>query len=146
MILSNRDIIDGINKGLFNISPLAGIDPSQAPFNTSAVDLRLDDQLQILKEAPAAIDLRTHKIAPFLTDNSVSVKITEKQPYALERWNFVLGRTIEIVDFTLPAGNFCYSARVEGRSSLARCASLFTSPPQRFMQGGKAELRLKLLI
>ena len=58
MILSNRDIIDGVNKGLFNISPLAGNDPMQAPFNTSAIDLRLDDQLQILKEAWLASPLR----------------------------------------------------------------------------------------
>lgn len=130
MILSNRDIIEGIEKGYFDINPLAGKDPTKAPFNTSAVDLRLGAQIQIPKKAPAAIDLRANQIAPFLAKISDSCTITQEQPYTLKSSSFVLCQTIERVDFTLPAGKFRYCARVEGRSSLARCGVLvhFTAP------------------
>lgn len=130
MILSNRDIVEGIGKGFFAIEPLAGNDPTKEPFNTSAVDLRLGPQIQIPKKAPAAIDLRKEPIAPFLAKISDSCTLTQEQPFTLTPGRFVLGQTIERVDFTLPAGGFRYSARVEGRSSLARCGILvhFTAP------------------
>jgi dCTP deaminase len=130
MILSNRDIIDNIGKGIFNIDPLAGKDPTKAPFNTSAVDLRLNRQIQIPQKNPVALDLRKQGIASFLAKNSNSLIISNEQPYTLAPSGFVLAQTLEKVDFSLVAGNFCFSARVEGKSSLARCGILvhFTAP------------------
>ena len=46
MILSNTEIIQCIEKKLFLIEPLAGNDPTKSPFNTSAVDLRLGDEIR----------------------------------------------------------------------------------------------------
>jgi dCTP deaminase len=114
------------------------------PFNTSAVDLRLGPEILIPKAGPAAFDLRQSGIKDFLTANSEKITITKDQPYSLKRGDFVLGKTMELVDFPLPttpkarrgamkgqkANGVFYSARVEGRSSLARCGILihFTAP------------------
>jgi dCTP deaminase len=130
MILSNRDIIECLDQGLFNIDPLAGKDPTKAPFNTSAVDLRLANQIQIPQGNPVALDLRKQGIAAFLAKISQKITITEDQPYTLKPTDFVLAQTLEKVDFSRAAGNLCFSARVEGKSSLARCGILvhFTAP------------------
>jgi hypothetical protein len=37
MILSNTAILEAMDRGALTIEPLAGIDPSASPFNTSAV-------------------------------------------------------------------------------------------------------------
>ncbi len=54
----------------------------------------------------------------------------DAQPFRLERNQFVLANTIERVDFPLQTDATSYAARVEGRSSLARCGILvhFTAP------------------
>jgi dCTP deaminase len=131
MILSNVQIIEGIKEGLFQIEPLEGLDPTRSPFNTSAVDLRLASQIVVPAcDEPVQLDLRKPGIAKFWASNSKSFKITEEQPYALGPHKFVLAKTVERVAFPLSAGAVCYSARVEGRSSVARCGILihFTAP------------------
>lgn len=130
MILSNTAILENIKQGRFSIENLAGIDPEKPPFNTSAVDLRLSNQLSILKVSPASFDLTKPGLASFLAQNSESETITETRPYALKPGRFILGQTIERVDFPLLDGDCCYSARVEGKSSVARCGVLvhFTAP------------------
>jgi hypothetical protein len=71
MILSNVEILNAIQNGYFDISPLIGKDPSRPPFNTSAVDLRLGSQLSVFnKSVPAAFDLRKGNLANFLHANS----------------------------------------------------------------------------
>ena len=133
MILSNVEIIRCLKNGYFSINDLPGEDPTKAPFNTSAVDLRLGNTVQIPKgESPVQLDLRRSGIAQFWANNSDLITITEDQPYSLKPYKFILGKTYEYVDFPLIAneeGN-CYSARVEGKSSLARCGILvhFTAP------------------
>ena len=131
MILSNVEILKGIRDKQFSISKLAGLDPAKSPFNTSAVDLTLSSEIVIPKfEVPIQLDLRKPGIAKLLAQNSTSVIITECQPYALKHGLLVLGKTNESVSFPLTAGAGCYSARVEGRSSIARCGILvhFTAP------------------
>lgn len=133
MILSNVEIVRCLEQGLFTIEPLSGIDPTQSPFNTSAVDLRLGSELLIPdNHAPVQLDLRKPGIAQFWAQNSKPFTITGKQPYSLAPQEFVLARTMEYVDFPLNPNEdgVCYSARVEGRSSLARCGILvhFTAP------------------
>ncbi len=130
MILSNLEICAAIREKRFLIEPLAGNDPAQSPFNTSAVDLRLSSEIFVPKGGPAAIDLRKGGIAPFLASNSRPINSTEEQPYVLKPRTFVLARTQERVAFPLNSNGVCYSARVEGKSSLARCGILvhFTAP------------------
>lgn len=132
MILSNVEIVRCLDEGLFTIQSLAGRDPTKAPFNTSAVDLRLSSELQIPTAHPHAIDLRMPGIANLLQATSARRTITPDQPYVLSKGTFVLAQTIEKVDFPIheDESTQCYSARVEGKSSLARCGILihFTAP------------------
>jgi len=131
VILSNVAIAEALAAGDFAIEGLAGDDPGQPPFNTSSVDLRLSDQLIVPTEGPpVAMDLRQPGIAAYLTANSRSMTLTAEQPFALEQNQFVLGNTVERVSFPPLDRNVCYAARVEGRSSLARCGILvhFTAP------------------
>ena len=130
MVLSNVEIVKAIKDGLIKVDGIAGMDPSEKPFNTSAVDLRLGSEISIpLDDAPVALDLRKPNIAPYLAKHSRKVEITHEQGYTLKPHQFVLANTVERVDFPIRDGQ-CYSARVEGKSSLARCGILihFTAP------------------
>lgn len=131
MILSNTEILNCIQKGLFSIDPLDGFDPSDKPFNTSAIDLRLGDEVLVPKnKEPIQLDLRKPGIAHFLFQNSDRHKITENTPYSLKKGEFILISTYEKVCFPLNNTGISYSARVEGKSSIARCGVLihFTAP------------------
>jgi dCTP deaminase len=131
MILSNVEIIRCLDTGLFSIEPLAGRDATQSPFNTSAIDLRLGNEILVPDESsPVQLDLRKSGIAQFWAKHSQSHTITEAQPFSLKPRKLVLAKTFERVDFPLNTSGGCFSARVEGRSSLARCGILvhFTAP------------------
>jgi dCTP deaminase len=130
MILSNVEIIRALKGGEIRIDPIAGIDPTRSPFNTTAVDLRLGSRLSRPKHIPAGIDLRKGKIAPFLADNCDHFTTTKDQPFQLAPQQFILGQTLERVAFPIGPDGKCFSARVEGKSSLARCGILvhFTAP------------------
>jgi dCTP deaminase len=133
MILGNIEIVRCIKAKKFSIENLASMDPYGEPFNTSAVDLRLGDEILVPKKrAPIQIDLTDKEgIAKHLKDTSESVVITRTQPYSLEPYTFVLGKTKEVVSFPIIKGaNINYSARVEGKSSAARYGLIvhFTAP------------------
>ena len=65
MILSNGEIISGIHNGYFSIDPLMHEDVSKAPYNTTAIDLRLDSEIRSFRneEQPIVIDLTRPGIA-----------------------------------------------------------------------------------
>lgn len=131
MILSNVEIVRGLKEKLFSISPILGLDPTQAPFNTSAIDLRLADEILVPdSESPIQLDLSRSGIAKFWAKHSKQHKISKEQPFSLKPHEFILAKTLETVDFPINGSEICYSARVEGRSSLARCGILvhFTAP------------------
>lgn len=133
MILSNVDIVACLGAGAFSINPIAGTDPCKPPFNTSAVDLRLSNEIFVPDQnaGPTRLDLTKPGIAKYLQKHGQKHIITSQQPYSLEPNKLVLANTLEKVDFSLNSpGNICYSARVEGKSSLARCGILvhFTAP------------------
>ncbi|MBW1615017.1 MAG: dCTP deaminase [Deltaproteobacteria bacterium] len=145
MILSNTEIIKGVQNKSFSIDPLAGNDPGKAPFNTSAVDLRLGDTIRTLnKDIPAQLDLTKGSIAQFLANNSKLHNLTKEQPFSLEPNKLVLANTYEKVNFPLRNGETCYGARVEGKSSLARCGILihFTAPTIHANFKGKITLEI----
>jgi len=67
----------------------------------------------------------------YLSRSSNSETITVNRPIILQQRQFVLAKTIERVELPIPAaGKTCLAARIEGRSSLARCGLLihFTAP------------------
>jgi dCTP deaminase len=130
MILSNVEILDAINVGAIRIEPLAGRNPSDKPFNTSAVDLRLDPTITVPRKSGGVSYRLDDYDKAFMELNGDSFTITNEQPYSLEPGKFILGRTKEIVDFPIQPGQQVYAARVEGKSSHARRGLLihFTAP------------------
>jgi dCTP deaminase len=131
MILSNIEIVRCLNEKLFSIEGLDSTDPTKSPFNTSAVDLRLGDEILVPDgTSPVQLDLRTSGIAQFWKQHSKSHTISDEQPFSLKPNKLILARTYESVDFPFNQSEISYSARVEGRSSLARCGILvhFTAP------------------
>jgi dCTP deaminase len=133
VVLSNVEIVKALKRGDFEVADLAGLEPSEKPFNASAVDLRLGDEIIIpsSEDLPAALNLTKPGVAKLWAQHSEKLKITNRQPIKLEPGKFVIGNTYEKVNFPLfPKSGQCYSARVEGKSSLARCGLLvhFTAP------------------
>jgi len=131
MILSNLEIQKAIDEGRLKITP----DPQprspeypDCPYNTTAVDLHLGEALAIPKQGPFNYDLRKGGFATFLATNSLHKQLTE-DGYVLEPKKFVLGLTMEKVALPITPGN-TLAARIEGKSSIARCGLLvhFTAP------------------
>jgi dCTP deaminase len=135
VILSNSEIVRCLRAKKFSIGGLANsTDPTAAPFNTSAVDLRLGTEINVPKaDQPVAIDLSEKRgIAGLLRERSDVLQISKVQPYKLKPNTFILANTLETVDFPLCAADCdkSFAARVEGKSSHARCGLLvhFTAP------------------
>jgi len=131
MILSNIEIQKAIDEGRLRITP----DPQprnpespNCPYNTTAVDLHLGVALAIPKEGPFNYDLRKSGFATFLARNCEHKPLTS-DGYVLEPKQFVLGLTMERVALPITFGR-ALAARIEGKSSVARCGLLvhFTAP------------------
>lgn len=101
------------------------------PYQTSSVDLRLGSEVAFFKEGlPLNIDLRRGRFADLFGPNSHSRQIADDQPYSLSPGKLVLAKTLERVELPLVDEAPCLAARVEGKSSYARCGLLvhFTAP------------------
>jgi dCTP deaminase len=90
------------------------------------------------------IDLRRGRFADLFGPNSSSRKITHDQPYSLMPGKLVLANTFERVELPIVPGQPALAARVEGRSSFARCGLLvhFTAPTIHAGFNGKITLEL----
>lgn len=142
MILCNSAIHDALDAGLLIIrpepAPRQSTNTERSPFQTTAVDLRLGDEISYFREGlPINIDLRRGRFESLFSGNSIAERLTEERPFALNPQRMVLGKTREWVELPLPDGSngkehagHCLAARVEGRSSYARCGLLvhFTAP------------------
>lgn len=137
MILSNVSIHEALDKGWLKIEPTP--EPRRkseggpkCPYQTSAVDLRLGSEIAYFKDGlPAHIDLRKGDFNAIFGPNSETRTLTEDQPFVLRPNKLVLGKTLERVSLPLQAeGTPSLAARVEGKSSYARCGLLvhFTAP------------------
>lgn len=134
MILSKAAIQEAMRSGRLTIDPrpepLTPGGEDDCPYQTSAVDLRLGTEVSWFKEGRAfAMDLRRGGFVGTFRDNSETTEITEDQPFVLQPRRFVLGQTMERIALPL-IDDLCLAARVEGRSSYARCGLLvhFTAP------------------
>ncbi len=145
MVLSNAEIVAAIKQNKIAIDGIAGLDPSEKPFNTSAVDLRLGSELSIpIGGAPVVLDLRQPNIAPFLAQYSKPFVITKEQPYTLGPHQFVLANTIERVDFPILDGQVL-GARVEGKARWRVAEFWFTSRLRQFMPDLMARSHLEMI-
>ena len=131
MILSNIEIQKAIDEGRLIITP----DPQPrspdlrgCPYDTTAVDLHLGPDLSIPRPGPYTYDLRQGGFATFLARNADHIVIPAGG-YTLEPKQFTLGVTTERVTLPLIEGK-SLAARIEGKSSFARCGLLvhFTAP------------------
>jgi dCTP deaminase len=152
MILSNSAIFAALDEKRLIIDPEPAPrnpadDPNADwPYGTSAIDLRLGDEVSWFKDGLAInIDLRRGKFANLFGPNSSSRKITQDQPYSLMPGKLVLANTVERVELPIVAGKISLAARVEGRSSFARCGLLvhFTAPT--IHAGFKGRITLELI-
>lgn len=136
MILSNVSIHQALDEGWLKISPepeprTKGTGGAKCPFQTSAVDLRLGNEVAYFKDGvPAQIDLRKGDFNALFGPLSETRMLTDEQPYVLRPSKLVLAKTLERVELPLLADGVSLAARVEGKSSYARCGLLvhFTAP------------------
>jgi dCTP deaminase len=132
MILSNIEIQKAIDEHRLTITPDPQPRSPEYPdcaYDTTAVNLRLARTLAIPQPGPYTFDLRRGGIAGFLARNSKQVTIGE-EGYALRPGQFTLGNTVERITLPLLPNGESLAARIEGKSSLARCGLLvhFTAP------------------
>lgn len=138
MILSNIEIHKALDEGDIVLRPepqprFPSLKDAKSPYDTTAVNLRLSPSLSVSeKRLPLAFDLRqTDNLAGFLLQVYRSVNMNDSGGgYSLGPGKFVLGNTVEHVLLPMRPGRPVYAARVEGRSSFARCGLMihFTAP------------------
>jgi len=92
MILSNVSIHRALDKGWLKITPepkprFKTATDLKCPYQTTAVDLRLGNEISYLKKEPipAVIDLRLGDFASLFGPHSVKHSLTHNQPYILDR-------------------------------------------------------------
>lgn len=138
MILSNVELHRALDEGRLIIRPepqprVPSATGGHCPYDTHSVDLTLGDEISIPNVgAPYAYDLtQTGSLATFIAQNSKRLKLDPDSPYQLKHGTFILGRTREYVSLPIiECGETCLAARIEGKSSRARCGLLvhFTAP------------------
>lgn len=137
MILSNVAIQNALDDGDLVITPeplprRPATDGARCPYDTTTVNLRLADRLHVAPARPPAMtfDLRRGGIATLLSKVYEACVIDPTGGYSLQPGTFVLGQTIERVQLPIRDGRPPLAARVEGRSSFARCGLIvhFTAP------------------
>jgi dCTP deaminase len=129
MILSNVEIHKAIDEGRLVITPdpqPRNCEEAGCPYDTTAVDLHLSKSISVPRKGPFVFDLRQGGIAKFLARNSEHFEIPDAG-YVLQPNSFVLANTQETVKLPIEGG---LAARIEGKSSFARCGLLvhFTAP------------------
>ena len=136
MILSNSEIHRALDEGRLKIDPEPAprfpSEKAESPYQTSSVDLKLGTEISYFDgDLPVNLDLRQGGFASLFSKVSRRHELTEEQPFVLEPGKLVLGRTHERIELPLFSdGRTSLAARVEGRSSYARCGLLvhFTAP------------------
>lgn len=136
MILSNAEIHKALDDRRLIIDPeptprLTDVDGKKCPYQTSSVDLRLGDEILYFKPGlPLDINLTRGDFASLFGPLSEKILLRNGQPFVLQPQHFVLARTLEHIELPLLENNHSLAARVEGKSSYARCGLLvhFTAP------------------
>jgi len=116
-------------------TPLRPAHGQTCPYDTHSVNLRLGQEISIPEPGPYSFDLTLGgNLSTFLSRNSEKIVIP-KGGYPLERSQFVLGITLEYLSLPIEHEinndtGTCLAARIEGRSSVARCGIIvhFTAP------------------
>lgn len=135
MILANVTIQEALDSGALVIRP----EPNprrpngggECPYQTSAVDLTLGEEICWIREGlPINVDLRKGGFNKLFGPNCERRNLAKDEPYVLQPGKFILARTHEWIELPIRDEAPWLAARVEGRSSYARCGLLvhFTAP------------------
>ncbi len=136
MILSNIEIQKALDEGRLVIEPEPGPRRPEAgaycPYDTHAVDLRLYHEITVPQSGPHHYDVTEiyNNLPETIAEHSEKYMLSEMKPYLLEPHQFILGRTLERVELPVDMGTPHLAARIEGKSSRARCGLMvhFTAP------------------
>jgi dCTP deaminase len=139
MILSNLALHEALDAKRLIIEPEPHPRfPTAAqgcPYDSHSVDLRLGAELLVPEQGAYIFDVTLPNLTDFLGRISTKVTLEAARPYILEPNRFVLGITLERVALPIAVPmnlqtNTCVAARIEGKSSRARCGVLihFTAP------------------
>ena len=141
MLLSNTAIFEALDDGRLVISPepsprLPTIDAPKSPFNSTAIDLTLGNRFSVPKDdLSITIDVPSGNIVKTLKAIYEEKEVLDGDHFELPPGTFVLAQTREKITLagerrTDWNGKALVAARVEGKSSFARCGLLvhFTAP------------------
>ena len=136
MLLSNLEIHKALDEGRLVIDPepqprFREIGVKYCPYDSHTVDLKLGNEIKIPELESATIDFTAPgKIANLIARNSKQHILEEDRPYTLGPSKFLLAQTLEAVTLPIDKGPPYLAARIEGKSSRARCGLLvhFTAP------------------
>ena len=136
MLLSNLDIHTALDDGRLVIDPqpqprFKEVGVKYCPYDTHTVDLRLGNEITIPSAGKFAYDfMASGNVADLIAKNSEKHTLSPGRPYYLETGNFILAQTHEIIKLPIDKGPPYLGARIEGKSSRARCGLLvhFTAP------------------
>lgn len=135
MILSNLEIQTALKNGRLVIepqpSPQKPVIEKYCPYNTHSVDLKLHYEVRRPIGGPFDYDLmEPGSLSELIATHSEKYTLTNEQPYHLKTGEFILGRTLERIELPTEKGPPYLAARIEGKSSRARCGVLvhFTAP------------------
>ncbi len=136
MLLSNLEIHKALDEGRLVIDPeplprIKGLRDKYCPYDSHTVDLKLGSEITVPKPSTFAYDFKTSgNIADLIARNSEKHILTENRPYHLTQGQFILAQTLEAITLPIDKGPPYLAARIEGKSSRARCGLLvhFTAP------------------
>ena len=135
MILSNIEIQRALDEGRLVIEPeplpRRPVEGEYCPYDTHAVDLRLYDEITVPQAGPYHYDVTERgTLSEVIAGHSHRYTLTEANPYPLKPHQFILGRTLERIELPVDEGSPHLAARIEGKSSRARCGLMvhFTAP------------------
>jgi dCTP deaminase len=151
MILSNLEIQRALDEGRLIIDPEPlprriehGV--KYCPYDTHSVDLKLGYDISVPEPGPFNHDLtEPGALRDIISKHCKKYTLSEEQPFRLKRGMFILGRTLEKVSLPTEKGPPYLAARIEGKSSRARCGLLihFTAPTVH--PGWKGPLTLEMI-
>ena len=139
MILSNVAMQEAMDQGRLSIVPVPMPkrpgESQPCPYDTHSVNLCLGNELAIPEPGTYCFDLGQKGDLSFFLSRNSAKRTIPTEGFPLDVRQFVLGITRERV--ALPVDHpinkergVCLAARIEGRSSVARCGVLvhFTAP------------------
>ena len=152
MILSSVELQKAQDDGRLKIDPeplprkppLAG--DAICPYNSHSVDLRLDNIIKVPEGGTFVYDLtQPGELAELISKHSKHYNLTLEQPFHLKPGTFILARTLERIELPTNLGSPFLAARIEGKSSRARCGVLIHFTASTVHPGWAGQLTLEMI-